>query len=146
MKVLFVCTGNTCRSPMAEAIFNNLCLENKSEHSAFSRGINVIIPQAISEKSRISLSNKNIPTDKKLSKQLVFEDVKNADLILTMTASHKMTLKSVFPEFKSKIYTLNEKAFGKDSDIADPFGLPQESYDKCCDEIADAVGELLCSI
>ena len=47
MKVLFVCTGNTCRSPMAEAIFNNLCLENKSEHSAFSRVINVIIPPGL---------------------------------------------------------------------------------------------------
>ena len=146
MNILFVCTGNTCRSPMAEAVFNHLCCAKKLEHQAFSRGLNVIIPQPVSSKSVEALKNKNIELKKTFSQQLTNEDVKNADLILTMTSGHKMTLKSVFSEHKDKIYTLNEKAFSKDSDIADPFGGHQDVYNKCCEEITGAVEELLCTL
>ena len=146
MNILFVCTGNTCRSPMAEAVFNHLCSEKKSEHKSFSRGLNVIIPQPISSKSIEALKNKNIEIKKTISQQLTNEDVKNADLILTMTSGHKMTLKSVFPEYKEKIYTLNEKAYSKESDIADPFGRRQDVYNECCEEIIGAVEKLLCTL
>lgn len=146
MNILFVCTGNTCRSPMAEAVFNHLCSVKKSEHNSFSRGLNVIIPQSVSSKSVEALKNKNIEIKKTFSQQLTNEDVKNADLILTMTSGHKMTLKSIFPEYKDKIYTLNEKAYSKDSDIADPFGGQQEVYNKCCEEITGAVEKLLCTL
>ena len=78
--------------------------------------------------------------------QISISDVKNADLILTMTSGHKMTLKSVFPGYKDKIYTLNEKAYSKDSDIADPFGGEQEVYNECCEEITGAVEKLLCTL
>lgn len=146
MNILFVCTGNTCRSPMAEAVFNHLCSAKNSEHQAFSRGLNVIIPQPVSSKSVEALKNKNIELKKTFSQQLTNEDVKNADLILTMTSGHKMTLKSVFPGYKDKIYTLNEKAYSKDSDIADPFGGEQEVYNECCEEITGAVEKLLCTL
>jgi len=74
------------------------------------------------------------------------EDVIENDLVLTMTSSHKMALKSSFPEFKDKIYSLNEKAFGKDSDIEDPFGKSQDDYNKCADEIFNAIERILCVI
>ena len=146
MNLLFVCTGNTCRSPMAEAIFNHLCSVRNLEHESFSRGLNVIIPQPVSSKSIEALKNKNIELNKTFSQQLTYEDVKKADLVLTMTSGHKMTLKSVFPDCKDKIYTLNEKAYSKDSDIADPYGGQQEVYDECCEEITGAVEKLLCVI
>lgn len=144
MKILFVCTGNTCRSPMAEAIFNKV--KTSEEHCAFSRGTSVFFPQNISPKSACALKNYGIEDFKHKSVQISEEDIKESDFILTMTSSHKMSLKSTYPKYKQKIYTLNEKAFGKDSDIADPYGLSQEEYDICAKQISDAIERIVCTL
>ncbi len=142
MKILFVCTGNTCRSPMAEAIFNKIKASDESH--AFSRGISVFFPQNISAKSASALKNYGIEDFKHKSVQISEEDIKESDLVLTMTSSHKMSLKSTYPKYKQKIYTLNEKAYGKDSDIADPYGLSQEEYNICAKNIYDAIERIVC--
>ncbi len=143
MKILFVCTGNTCRSPMAEAIFNKLC---SKEHSAFSRGTGVFIPQKISQKSVEALKMFDIDNSSHKSAMVCEEDIRNSDLVLTMTSAHKMALKSSYPSYKQKIFTLNEKATGKDSDIEDPYGLGQENYNECAKEIYNSVEKLLCML
>lgn len=142
MKILFVCTGNTCRSPMAEAIFNKL--DTLGEHTAISRGTGVFMPQNISAKSTQALKAFSIHEFVHRSAMVTQEDIASSDMVLTMTSAHKMALKSEYPKFKHKIYTLNEKAYGKDSDISDPYGLSQEEYDKCSRQIHDAVEKILC--
>ena len=144
MKVLFVCTGNTCRSPMAEAIFNKLALD--TEHMASSCGTNVFMPQNISKKSVEALKNFGISDFSKKSKMITEADIDTADIVLTMTTSHKQMLKTVYTKHKSKIYTLNEKAHGIDSDISDPYGLSQDEYNKCAKQIFDAVEKIICSL
>ena len=132
---------------MAEAIFNKMSEDNNLGHKAISRGVNVFFPQSINPKSLASLKSIcSVDYENHKSQQLTVDDVKDCDLILTMTASHKMMLKNHFPQFKSKIYTLNEKAYGKDSDIDDPFGCDQAVYDKCCSAIQEAVGKILCLV
>ena len=142
MKILFVCTGNTCRSPMAEAIFNKF--KSSDEHIAFSRGTNVFFSQNISPKAKNALESMGIHDFSHKSVQISEDDIRDSDLILTMTSAQKMTLKSVCPKFKHKIFTLNEKAIGKDSDIFDPYGLSQEEYDICAKQIFYAVEKFLC--
>ena len=142
MKVLFVCTGNTCRSPMAEAIFNNLCAEKGLNGIAISRGTNVFMPQKINTKSVCALEKIGIMGFKHIAQQLTEEDVKNSDKVITMESSHKMAIRSALSEYKDKVFTLHDLAYGKEGDITDPFGGTQEDYDSCAQKIKDAVNEL----
>lgn len=142
MKILFVCTGNTCRSPMAEAIYNDL--SQGSSNTGFSRGTGVFIPQKTSPKSILALKNLGVDFQPQKSVQVGHDDIENADIVLTMEQSHKMALKVAFPEYKSKIFTLLEKVYGNESDIFDPYGMSQEEYDKCAKQIYDAVERLVC--
>lgn len=143
MNILFVCTGNTCRSPMAEAILNSLAKENKLDVCAFSRGTSVFLGEDVNPKAKKSLKRIGIHDFEHISKQITEIDMESADLVLTMTASHKMMLKSIFPKYSSKIYTLSEKAYGKDKPISDPYGHDENVYDLCAQEIGDAIRKLI---
>lgn len=143
MKILFVCTGNTCRSPMAEAICNKAAEHISADVRAFSRGTSVFFEEPINPKASEALRKLGIENFAHMSAGVSEEDIKNADLVLTMTASHKMTLKSAFPKYASKIFTLNEKSFGKDKAISDPYGQGQEAYDSCASEITEAIENFL---
>jgi len=131
---------------MAEAVFNNVCSVNNFQHSAFSRGTSVFFAQPINPKSREALASNGICLNEHLAQQITENDIKSADLILTMSSSHKMELKSKFSFAKDKIFTLCEKAYGRDCDINDPFGQGQDVYNNCYSEISEAVNKLLCLI
>ena len=139
MIVLFICTGNTCRSPIAEAVYNHYST-NLEENYAFSRGTSVFMPQSINPKSAYVLEKHGIDFNLDFcSCQLSTKDMEKADIILTMTSEQKLLLKNAFPNYKFKIYSLCEKAYGKDGDIDDPFGGSIEIYMHTCDEILKAV-------
>lgn len=126
MKVLFVCTGNTCRSAMCEGIFNHL------SSGAFSRGL-YAEGGAASENAIRAMEKMGIDISSHLSKQLTRDDVEEADLVLTMTKNHKTAILSVMPEAKEKVFTLGEYADG--DDVSDPFGKNAEAYEQCAEQL-----------
>lgn len=128
MKVLFVCTGNTCRSPMAEVIFN----EMYKNHHAESRGLHVRHGDRIESNALKVLKREYGFDEVRNAEQITISDVHEADLIITMTEAHKRELSRLYG--MDKVKTIRELA-GSKGDILDPYGMDEFVYRRVFSEI-----------
>ncbi|SDZ45496.1 protein-tyrosine phosphatase [Evansella caseinilytica] len=104
-KVLFVCTGNTCRSPLAEAVFEHK--KKDRELQAKSAGIYTFAGAPMSDGAKTVLAKRGI--EKEHAASLVNSELVHwADVILTMTGNHKQAIVERHPEMAEKLYTLKE--------------------------------------
>ncbi len=155
MNILFVCTGNTCRSSMAEGILKFLLKENNIENiNVSSAGLSAFEGQRANEKAIDVLINKGIDIKTHRSRQLTEEIIKTSDLILTMTDSHKKLITNTLPEYSHKIYTLREYALKVNSestentniDIDDPYGMDMKTYEETSNEITEQLVKIIKTI
>ncbi|WP_211747429.1 low molecular weight protein arginine phosphatase [Paenibacillus sp. Marseille-Q4541] len=107
--ILFICTGNTCRSPMAEGLLRKAAKERGISLSVRSAGVAATDGSAISRHAKAVLQDHNVH-DVITSSSLTSEHVEWADLILTLTGSHKQHVLHYFPNAADRIYTLKEYA------------------------------------
>ncbi len=135
MRVTFVCTGNTCRSPMAEALLKKKCESENLDVKVFSRGTSVHSMDMINPKSLEALKLNGINDFTHTAQQINSDDVKNSDIVLTMTYNQKKELARLYPEQKYKIFTLSEYVLDSIEDITDPYGKSQIFYNFCLEEI-----------
>lgn len=109
LRILFVCTGNTCRSPMAEAILRKIAQDEELEIEVRSAGVSAMNGSPASREASQVLKEKGIKHSHR-SQVIQPELVDWADLILTMTRTHKYFVISEYPDSMEKVYTLKEYA------------------------------------
>ena len=135
LRVCFVCTGNTCRSPMAMAVLNHY---GKGKYVGESAGIMADRGAPINPKAAAALKNAGSESEagnnyeEHVARQLNLGIMESADKIVAVGAGHAMMIIQAFPMFASKV-TSFEKA------VTDPFGQSQEVYDKCLAEITEQI-------
>lgn len=154
--LLFVCTGNTCRSPMAETLASKMVSSlNLTENIRISSAGIAAFPGApASDEAHAVLSGQGLDLSGHQARQLTEEMINDADLILTMTADQKQLLQDLFPDMAEKVFIVKEfaenspdlkESKGADTqgqlsyDIADPYGKSETVYQQCANELSQAI-------
>ena len=135
-KILFVCTGNTCRSPMAEGIFNEFAHKNGIDAFASSAGI-FITERTVSKTAVKVMAEIGIDISSHIPTQIDDVLINESDLILTMTENHKRHLVSNGAPAE-KVFTLAQYV-GENCNISDPYGGDEELYRQTCEEIRSLI-------
>jgi protein-tyrosine-phosphatase len=112
-RVLFVCTGNTCRSPMAEVMLKDLAARSGKPLEVRSAGVATVSGLPISPHAAASLRKRNLELPGP-STALSGDEIAWANVILTMTAGHKRAILQRFPDAVARTFTLKEYALRGD--------------------------------
>ena len=138
MKILFICTGNTCRSPMAEGLCNKILKDKNIKNvEVKSAGISTLPNMPPSKNAVLTLQKYGIDISTHRTIELCNKLLKEADQIFVMTSGHYNQLINQYPEFAHKISMLSE------NDISDPYGLSLAEYERCAGEIEQSLLKII---
>jgi protein-tyrosine-phosphatase len=147
-EVLFVCTGNSCRSVMAEYLFRHIAAEKGLQVRAHSAGVAAAHGSGASFETLQALKQDGIDARAHSSRMVHEDTMESADMILALTEQHASHLKRQFPEAESKIYLLSEFYTGANREyfvqgIPDPIGMNQHFYQNTYLVVRDCVRNLV---
>lgn len=151
LMILLVCTGNTCRSPMAEVMCRKMiagrlgCSMNEIAERGvivMSAGISAMMGGRPSPEAVVVMNKMGLPLADHESQPLTAQLVRHADLIWTMTRSHRQAIISQWPEASARTFVLG----GENGDIADPIGGPIEYYERSAVQIKSALEERIAGL
>jgi len=130
-RVLIVCTGNTCRSPMAAGLLRQLWAKAAPGQrlEVESAGTGAAAGADATEHAVTTMRGRGLDLSAHRAQALTDSVIARADLVLTMTARHKDQLGAQWPGFASRIYTLGEYA-GSGTEVPDPFGGSLTEYEE----------------
>lgn len=134
MKILFVCTGNTCRSPMAEARMNDYAAQHHLDIQASSAGMMCRAGDPMTPEAQAALAACGIHATHQAN-PLTLQAIEQADAVITMTRSQQQALQRVVPA--DKLYCIDTFCDGKE--LPDPYGMGAEVYRAACAQLGVAV-------
>lgn len=142
--ILFVCTGNICRSPLAEGLFRRM-VKGRNDFVVASAGVSAAAGYPASSNSITALGQIGIDLTRFRSQPLTEVLVEKATYIFAMTRGHLDVILTFFPEAAEKTFLLTEFLSGpeKGSDIPDPIGQGLDVYIKCRERIKSALPSVL---
>jgi len=140
-RILFVCSGNTCRSPMAAGLFQRLWRTDAAAWDIHveSAGINAVPGYPAADHGVAALGRRRINISDHRSQTVNEQLLLEADLILTMTWYHKDSICRFWPQVSQRVYTVPEYA-GQDGDVIDPFGGAAEHYELTATYLENLLG------
>ena len=141
MNILFVCSGNTCRSPMAELYCRSRVAATRCNIDVASAGLCTCTGAAISDPAGAVMREFGIDPDDFRSSPLSIEKLMAADLIIVMTKLHREAIIRFYPEAAAKIHLLLE--FSGGGDLSDPFGSDISTYRATFAKMKTAIDNLL---
>lgn len=144
--VLFVCTGNSCRSVMAKVYLEKrLIQEHREDIEVLSAGILGMPSLGVSSQTKQVLEKEGIDVEGHKSIKINNLMIKKSDIILAMERMHEEKISEMVPQVKTRVFLLKEfaKIEGNSLDIADPIGQPIEVHQQTFSIIKEAVERIL---
>jgi glycine hydroxymethyltransferase len=142
---LFICTGNVCRSPMAEGLFRE-AMKGRQDVRIWSAGVGAINGQAPSQNAVTAMRQLGIDISGQRSRMLTSQITDEADYIFGMTRQHVEAVGLLYPQAAEKTFLMREfdEAAGVfEKDIADPIGGSLDTYVRCRDQIRQSIPSIM---
>jgi len=142
-RILFVCTGNICRSAMAERLLEHWSRERGLGLEVRSCGTAAEAWYEVPEHARKLLAAEGAPPFAHTPQLVTRDHLRWADLILVMTRAHRERLSELYPEFDGKTRLLRELAGFGELDVADPMGGDEQTFARCLAVLKESLEALL---
>ena len=137
-RIVCICTGNICRSPMIEAMLRHR-LEPEGDWQIESAGTMGLDDYPASRHAIQVMDERGLDIAPHRARAVDHDIIAGADLVLAMTRNHVESLRHEFPAQASKLYLVSEMKDGRRYDIADPYGGSLDEYRVCADELEKLV-------
>ena len=135
--ILVVCTGNICRSPMAEALLRAAAPKRTVE----SAGVAAVIGWGATQEAIELMKERGHDLSAHRARQLTPRLLAASDLVLTMERMHNNWINQRFPQYRGKVHKLLR--WRDEQDVEDPYGLSRNIYEKTYEDIATGVADWL---